>query len=160
MQVKRSLLKRVERLERDPRWRAPPPPSAEDQLLWKKAQELLRRIDPNDARSIGEDLGPARGLHQPSQWSGVTMTFMSRVLDHIQEGTPLAFPADVAEVYRENPDAKENDSCRTCRYKLPSRYFQVCPVCGGPLSSANRSAARVSRPPVPVVCASDAEPTG
>ena len=50
--MQRSLLKRVERLEKDPRWQPPPPPSAASRLFQEKTQELLRQIDERYARLI------------------------------------------------------------------------------------------------------------
>ena len=93
--VQRSLLKRVERLERDPRWQPPPPPSAADRLFRKKAQQLMREIDKRYTRLVAADL--QRNSHDPGRWSGLTVEFLLRAADHVRECLPLAFPAAVAE---------------------------------------------------------------
>ena len=127
--MQRSLLKRVEGLENDPRFQPPPPPSAADRLFQQKAQELLREIDERYARLVTEDL--QRNAHQPCRWSGLTIEFLLRVDDHIREGRPLAFPAAVAEAYVGHGYAGHDVACNQCRFKLPRAYFKLCPVCGG-----------------------------
>ena len=127
MKMKRSLGKRVERLERERRFQAPPPPSAKDLQLWPMVRELLRQLDEKYATLVQEDL--ARG--NTRQFSALTMAVASRVADHLEEGRPLAFPQAVAAAYVENPDAGEDASCPDCRYRLPWGYFKLCPVCGG-----------------------------
>ena len=131
--VQRSLLKRVERLERDPRWQPPPPPSAADRLFRKKAQQLMREIDKRYTRLVVADL--QRNSRDPGRWSGLTVEFLMRAADHVREGLPLAFPAAVAEAYLSNPYAGHATACQHCRYKLPSAYFKLCPVCGAPVSA-------------------------
>ena len=126
-EMKRSLGKRVERLERERRFQAPPPPSAKDLHFWPMAQELLRQLDQKYATLVQEDF--ARG--DPRQFSALTMAVASRVLDHLEEDRPLAFPPAVAAAYVENPDARESASCQDCRYRLPWGYFKLCPLCGG-----------------------------
>jgi hypothetical protein len=132
--VQRSLLKRVERLERDPRWQPPPPPTGADLLFRKKAQQLLREVDERYARLVVADL--QRNSHDPGRWSGLTVEFLMRAADHVRGGLPLAFPAAVAEAYLSNPHAGHATACQQCRYKLPSAYFKLCPVCDAPVCSS------------------------
>lgn len=129
----RSLLKRVEQLENDPRFQPPPPPSAADRLFREKSQELLRAIDKRYARLIGEDL--QRNPLQPHGWSGLRVEFLVRVVGHVCEERPLAFPAAVAAAYLGNPYAGHGAACNQCGYKLPWGYFKLCPVCGGQVTS-------------------------
>jgi hypothetical protein len=127
--MKRALVKRIERLENDPRWLPPPPPSADDLLLRKKSQELLAGLGGEYARLVEDGLK----RNQPARWSGLTVAFFSRVLDHVQEGRPLAFPAVVAQVYVDNPTAGDAAACLGCHYKLPWGYFTRCPLCSEPV---------------------------
>jgi hypothetical protein len=127
--VQRSLLKRVERLERDPRWQPPPPPSAVDELFRKRARQLMREVDERYTRLVVADL--QRNARDPEHWSGLTVEFLMRAADHVREGLPLAFPASLAEAYLGNPHAGHAAACEKCRYKLPMGYFELCPVCGG-----------------------------
>jgi hypothetical protein len=105
--------------------------STPSRLLREKVQKLLREIDERYARLIRKDL--QRNL-KPHDWSGLTFEFLVRVVDHVCEGLPLAFPAAVAEAYLENPHAGNATSCQQCRYKLPPCYFKLCPACGGPVN--------------------------
>ena len=129
--MQRRLLMRVERLEKDPCFRQPPPPSARDRLFRKKLRELLRKIDERYARMVTEDF--KRGSFK--LWTGPTLEFLIRVRDHVAEGRPLAFPAAVAEVYVGDPFAGNAAVCRQCRYKLPAAHFKQCPLCGGQVNS-------------------------
>jgi hypothetical protein len=131
--VHRSLLKRVERLEQNPNWQPPPPPSAADRLFREKSQDLLREIDERYARLIREDL--QHHFRAPDHWSGLTVELLVRVADHVTKGLPLAFPAAVAAAYLGNPYAGHEAACNQCRYKLPWGYFKLCPVCGGQVTS-------------------------
>jgi hypothetical protein len=123
--VRRTLLKRLEKLEKHPRCQPPPPASVADLLFQEKTLELLGQMDQRYAESVRQDLrrGP------PDSYSWLTLVFFGRVLDHLQDGTPLAFPAGVAEAYVLNPDVYGNDVCRECEYKLPRGCFTLCPVC-------------------------------
>ena len=129
--MKHALANRIERLEKDPRMWPPPPPSAEDLLFRKKSQELLGDLDERYTQLVREDL--RRRYGQATHWSGLTIALLSRVLDHVQEDRPLAFPAAVAQVYVDDPSAGDAAACLECRYKLPLRYFERCPLCGGPV---------------------------
>jgi hypothetical protein len=134
--VKGSLDKRVERLEKSRRFQPPPPPpGARDLKFRSKAQELMGQLEGKYATLFTEDL--ARGAGNPRQYSGLTMAILKRVLDHLEEGRPLAFPPAVAAAYVENPDAGESASCQDCRYRLPWGYFKLCPVCGGQVRYAS-----------------------
>jgi hypothetical protein len=142
MQAKRSLWKRVERLEAQARGNSLPSGSMEDQLLWQFAEQLLQEIDQNHARRIREDLAGLSGMRHPGEWAGITIAFVSRIADHVTAGAPLAFPTVVAEAYLENPNAGDEDACLKCRYKLPGRQFQSCPICGGTVSFERRPGMR------------------
>ena len=137
--MRRTLLDRLEKLEKHPRLQLPPPPSAEDLLFQEKRRELLGQMDPKYAKIICEDMRPG------GAWSALTMAFICRLFDHLEQGTPLAFPAAVAEAYLLNPKAGEDGECEACGYKLPLELSPMCPVCGrGPVShyyvaSAHRS---------------------
>jgi hypothetical protein len=68
----------------------------------------------------------------------------SLVMWHMEDGTPVVLPPDVAQVYVEDPDAWPLDRCAGCRYLLPMRaklradgtfrviasYSGPCPSCG------------------------------
>jgi hypothetical protein len=99
--VQRSLLKRVERLERDPRWQPPPPPSAADRLFRKKAQQLMREVDERYTRLVVADL--QRNSHDPGRWSGLTVEFLLRAADHVREGLPWRFPPQLPKPTRATP---------------------------------------------------------
>lgn len=43
----------------------------------------------------------------------------------------LAMPADVAEVYIEDPSALPLHDCEHCGYAVPHQHFSSCPLCGG-----------------------------
>ncbi len=131
--MQRSLLKRVERLEKNPRFQPPPPPSPADRLFLEKAQELTRKIDERYGRLVAEVL--QSNFHEPSPARGLAFEFLMRVREHVREGRPLAFPAVVAEVYLSNPYAGNGVSCQQCRFTLPLGYFKLCPVCGGQVGS-------------------------
>lgn len=129
--MKHGLVRRIERLEKDPRWQPSPPPSAEDRLFRQKSEELLRTMDEQYAQLVCEDLQRSRG--RPARWSGLTIAVLRRALDHVREGRPLAFPADLAQAYVDNPYAGSAAECLECRYKLPLGYYEQCPLCGGPV---------------------------
>jgi hypothetical protein len=131
--MERSLLKRVERLEKDRRWQVGPAPSPADQLFRKKVNELLAAVDERYARLVTDDLD--RNARQPESWSEFTLEFLVRVSDHVQKGLPLAFPPAVAEAYLRNPYAGNEAACEGCHYELPLLYFQLCPVCGEPVKN-------------------------
>ena len=129
--MKRALIARVERLENDRRALPSPEPTAADRLFRKKSQELLAGLGEQYARFVSDDL--ERNPSQPACWSGLTLALFSRVIDHIHEGRPLAFPAVVAQAYVDNPQAGDIAACLGCRYKLPRGFFARCPLCGEPV---------------------------
>ena len=44
----------------------------------------------------------------------------------------LAMPPLAAQVYLDHPDAMPlNDCCEACGYRVPVKYFEACPLCGG-----------------------------
>lgn len=72
-----------------------------------------------------------------------------------QAEVPLAWPAEVAAVYRLDEHAKPLTGCRSCYYPLPVHhvgwgnypphgvdYFAVCPVCGADIGENQYSARR------------------
>jgi hypothetical protein len=122
--MRRALMKRLEKLENNPRWQPPPPPSAEDLLYREKLRELLSGMEQKYAEIVYQDLAPG------GEWSAFTSAVMSRLFDHLERGTPLAFPAAVAETYLLNPKAGYDAECEECGYKLPLGPFTTCPVCG------------------------------
>ncbi|PWU03905.1 MAG: hypothetical protein C5B51_17950 [Terriglobia bacterium] len=127
--MRHSLVKRVERLEKQARLQTrvvPPESNREERLFQEKADELLSRIDEKYARLIREGCSA-----DPAEWSHLAVTFFKRVLDHVHEDRPLAFPTGVAEAYLRDPCAGAAVSCKSCRYKLPAGHFTECPVCGG-----------------------------
>jgi hypothetical protein len=43
-------------------------------------------------------------------------------------------PPEVAQIYIDHPDAIAlNNCCEDCGYRVPVKYFQSCPLCGGAL---------------------------
>jgi hypothetical protein len=125
-EMKTSLLRRIEQLEKNPRWQPPAPPTEQDRLFWKLQEQLLSKIDDKYARLVRADLPKRTKL-----WSELTWAFVNRVTDHLSQGTPLAFPSAVAEVHLENPKAGESATCQQCHYGLPRSYFKFCPLCNG-----------------------------
>src|SRR5262249_3080774 len=104
-----------------------PPRTAEELLFQQKSLELLGQMDQSYVEAINRDLQRS----DPSKrWSMLTLAFYCRVKDHLQDGTPLAFPAAVAKAYVLNPDVNDTDVCRECDYRLPRGHFTLCPVCG------------------------------
>jgi hypothetical protein len=49
---------------------------------------------------------------------------------HRTLGTPLQMPAAVADAYIDATTHYEHE-CEECGYRLPAKYFQSCPLCGG-----------------------------
>jgi len=43
----------------------------------------------------------------------------------------LAMPPVVAEVYLQHDDSLPLHDCEACGYRVPHRYFDRCPLCGG-----------------------------
>src|SRR5262245_5428979 len=84
-------------------------------------------MDQRYAESICQELLPS---NRSNRSSGIMLAFLRRVNDHLRDGTPLAFPAAVAEAFVKDPDVNDNDVCRECDYKLPRGCFTLCPVCG------------------------------
>jgi hypothetical protein len=125
--MRRTLLDRLDKLEKHSRLQPPPPPSAEELLFQAKVAELLGQMDQNYSESVYEDL---RSGGDSRPFSALTIAFIGRVLGHLQEGTPLALPAAVAEAYVLNPNTEEDGACELCGYKLPLELFTICPVCG------------------------------
>ena len=125
--MKCTLLKRLEKLEKHPRCQPPHPPSARDLLFQEKFWELLGQMDQKYAEIVCAD---RRIGADPERQSALTNAFMHRLLDHFERGTPLAFPAVVAEAYLANPKAGEDVECEECGYKLPMGLVTICPVCG------------------------------
>src|SRR5580700_5777921 len=111
--MRRTLLARLEKLEKHTRLQPPPPPSAAELLFQEKCRELLGQMDQKYAKIICEEMRP--GGH----WSSLTLAFSCRLFDHLEKGTPLAFPAAVAEAYLLNPKAGDDGECEECGYKLP-----------------------------------------
>jgi len=123
-----SLARRVQQLEQRLHVVPPsPPPSNEDRLLHKTVEGLLQTMDPKYSHLAFEDL-----KRPPRQWSDFTLAVCKRVLDHIRENRPLAFPDEVAEIYVSGRVTAET-RCRACGYSLPAASFIACPLCGGRL---------------------------
>ena len=131
--VTRTLEKRLARLSKLPQFQPPPPPSAEDLLFREKALELLASLDPKYSKPVLESL-----THPPQEWSGLALAILTRVLDHVRENRPLAFPSELAEAYLENPYADHESWCRGCKFRLPRGCFEVCPLCGSQLGVLSR----------------------
>jgi hypothetical protein len=146
MRVTGALLKRVQRLEAASRSRPAESVNSEDPIMWRFAEQLLGEIDPSHAQRIKEDLASSGRMRRPSEWSGMTLAFVSRVADHVKAGTPLAFPTAVGEAYLGDPGAVDEASCQKCHYKLPRGCFRLCPVCGGSVGFISRSAPKVAAP--------------
>lgn len=125
--VLRSLAKRVKRLEKDPCFQPPPPPTAKDLLFDQKARELLNMVDEKFGLIVVEELNKIGSLDYVSP---ITVAMIEVVEDHVNEGRPLAFPNVVAEAFM-SPYMGEKAACLECRYRLPPRAFKVCPLCGG-----------------------------
>jgi rubrerythrin len=122
-----SFARRIQKLEERFPAVQPAPPSAEDLLFWERLEQLLAQRDAKYLDSIREDL--QRPLSQASQ---LTLAVCQRVLDHIRQNTPLAFPREVAEVYLHRKVTGET-VCSGCGYSVPAASFKACPVCGGRL---------------------------
>jgi hypothetical protein len=87
----------------------------------------------------------AQGLHDAKHpdWGSPAGTLLRRCLDAlwrrpadwpdslIRPEVALAMPPVVAEVYFQDPNALPLHECEDCGYRLPLRYFQACPLCGG-----------------------------
>jgi hypothetical protein len=127
-EMKASLLRRIEQLEKHPRCQPPAPPTEEDRLFQTKLEQLLTEVNDKYAHLILVDFKQAKDL---DQLSGLTRSFVMRVFDHFMFGMPLAFPSAVAEVYFENPSAGDSACCQQCHFRLPHSYFKFCPLCNG-----------------------------
>ena len=80
--MRRTLLARLEKLEKHPRLHPPPPASAADLLLQEKLRERLGQMDQEYAKIIWEEMRP-RG-----NCSALTLAFRGRLFDHLEKGTP------------------------------------------------------------------------
>ncbi len=127
--MRHSVAGRVQRLEVHfrPRPTKAHVPSAEDLLLYKTVEELLQNMDPKYSHLAFEDL-----KRPPSQWSDLTLAVGKRVLDHLRQNRPLAFPDKIAEIYV-NRKVTSETRCRACGYSVPAASFKACPICGGRL---------------------------
>jgi len=125
--MRRCVAGRVQRLEVHfrPRRIEARPPSAEDLLFYKTLRELLQNMDPKYGHVVLEDL-------KRPQRSDFTLAVCKRVIDHIRQNTPLAFPKEVAEVYLSRK-VKSDTRCWGCGYSVPAASFTACPLCGGRL---------------------------
>ena len=83
--------------------------------------------------------------------NGVARAAIDVMVSHLERGTPLALPPEVAEICNSDGFASLRcmpDACEACRYPLPYRrratwgggrvepevhYFERCPLCGGPV---------------------------
>src|SRR5437879_532354 len=102
-----SREKRLQKLENDRYLERRPPPSASEILFFEKLNELLASMDPEHARMVSENL-----RLPPKQWSDLVMRVTHRLDDHLERSKPLAFPAEVVEVYLRDPRALDIGKCK------------------------------------------------
>jgi hypothetical protein len=102
--------------------------------------------DPDGERCPGPhgDIGFCTACIRDVRPPALVRALWALVMWHLRDGTPVAMPAAVAQVYVEDPDAWPLDRCERCRYLLPMRatlradgtflvlaqYDGACPSCG------------------------------
>lgn len=77
--------------------------------------------------------------------SSLLFAAFKTVKRHLEKGTPLVMPAEVAVIYVANPELDSSYECEDCGYELPVRrarraeqeqtiYFALCSLCGSQVS--------------------------
>ena len=141
------MIQRIEKLEArlqsvQRRWE---PPSEEDVRFYGALHRLLKRLEPEQRSLVLEDIKGCSGRREHANLGKLTFTFLYYVEQHLEAGTPLELPGEVASVYLQNPDARPAHECADCGYDLPFEwahpraeppraakvYFESCPLCGG-----------------------------
>jgi hypothetical protein len=92
------------------------------------AVKLLMDLDYEVSKRIGEEFAQM----DVAQWGILTCVFFRVLMQHVNQGYPLALPPEVLMVYREAGDQLEMPlfECELCGYCVP-RSFRICPLCGG-----------------------------
>jgi hypothetical protein len=126
------------------RMREPRPPTEEDIRLGDAFQELFKTAPPVVEAEVNDWAISRRG-YQPREASSLVYAVLDCVWEHMERGTPLAMPAEVAEVYINSPEARPLHECEDCGYAVPYQHanplavppapvrihFERCPLCGG-----------------------------
>ena len=127
MKYRNTLWQRIEALEK--RLPRPRQPDVEAQRYHDAFVGLLERMDDRYRTQVLADIERSpRGFDHLS--TNLTMAVARYVRRHLQRGTPLELPAEVAAVFEQNPQARASQECEECGYDLPPEFVQ-CPLCGG-----------------------------
>lgn len=147
--MKRSWLRRLERLEARVAASGPRRRTEEEDRYTEVATLLLQQMNGEHARILLEEVELAARAEVegsgPNPWSAFRWAFHDVIEQHIRRGRPLALPAEVAAIYLTDNNAEPLQHCEGCGYALPvsenapfakppridRAYFEQCPLCGG-----------------------------
>ena len=143
----RSVASRLQRIEAClPRRPVRRPLSDADTQYWDAFESLLRKMDPDHANLLQSELRLWAGARHRGirfEISSLLFAAFKIVKRHLEKGTPLVMPAELAMIYISNPDLDSWYECEDCGYELPVRrarqqeqtiYFARCPLCDGQVS--------------------------
>jgi len=145
----RSIASRLTRIEAClPRRPVRRPLSDADVQCWDAFESLLRKMDPDHANMLKRELWLWAGARHRGirfEISSLLFAAFKIVKRHLEKGTPLVMPAEVAAIYVANPELDSSYECEDCGYELPVRrarqseqeqtiYFTRCPLCDGQVS--------------------------
>ena len=144
---RRSLEKRMARLETVFRPVLKRPPTEADLAFTWALGKLLETMDQKHARIVQDEVASLRDPTKTpgARFSDLTVAAIEYVEGHIQNGLPLALPPAVAQVYLDEPGLVAIHDCEDCGYEVPIGYaelhanppkpariyFDRCPLCGG-----------------------------
>jgi hypothetical protein len=148
----RSIASRLTRIEAClPRRPVRRPLSDADVQCWDAFESLLRKMDPDHANLLQRELKLWAGARHRGirfEISSLLFAAFKIVKRHLEKGTPLVMPAEVAAIYISNPDLGFCHECEDCGYEPPFQraqplanpprpetiYFARCPLCDGQVS--------------------------
>jgi hypothetical protein len=127
MKYRNSMWRRIAVLEK--RLPRPLQPDAEAGYFRDMFISLLERMDTAYRAHVLADIqrSPVGFDHRSTN---LTMAAARYVWQHVQCGTPLEMPAEVAAVFAQDSQARTRQECEDCGYDLP-KGFALCPLCGG-----------------------------
>ena len=142
----RALKGRLEKLEGTTTVRSRDPRAAtEAEIRIGEALQELYSDAPQQVEVEVSEWVTANLGYRRQEASTLVYAVLSCVWNHLDRGTPLAMPTEVADVYSRFPEARPLHECEECGYAVPFEqarplsvppapervFFERCPLCGG-----------------------------